>query len=80
MKKLKNSKQSSSLSMDVSKESHYIFHCGIKVYPVSIRGKWYIQSDSNGKIKTFEKSIAQNEINDALAKTIKFYYDKLTKK
>ena len=80
MKKLKNSKQSSSLSMDVSKESHYIFHCGIKVYPVSIRGKWYIQSDSNGKIKTFEKAITQNEINDSLAKTIKFYYDKLTKK
>ena len=80
MKKSGSSKKKSNLSIDVSKESHYIYHCGIKVYPVSIRGKWYIQSDSNGKIKTFEKSIAQNEINEAIAKTIKFYYDKLTKK
>lgn len=78
--KLKNSKTKSNLSIDVSKESHFIYHCGIKVYPIAKGKNWYIQVDNNGKIKTFEKAISQSEVNEAIAKTIKFYYGLIKKK
>lgn len=78
--KSKSSKTKSSLSIDVNKESHFIFHCGIKVYPISKGKNWFIQVDNNGKIKTFEKAITQSEVNEAIAKTIKFYYQQIKSK
>lgn len=78
--KSKSSKTKSSLSIDVNKESYFIFHCGIKVYPIAKGKNWFIQVDNNGKIKTFEKAITQSEVNDAIAKTIKFYYQQIKSK
>jgi hypothetical protein len=50
---------------------------GIKVYPVSKLGSWFVEVDNNGKVQLFNKKVPQNEINESIAKTIVFYYNKL---
>ena len=42
--------------------------------------KWYIEVNNNGEILTFKKKVSQNELNDAIAKTIIYYYNKLKEK
>lgn len=62
---------------DVSGFNYILIKNGIKVYPVGYSGKFKIQVDNNGKLKTFNKLITQGEVNEAINKTIKYYYDKL---
>ena len=62
---------------DVSGFNYILIKNGIKVYPVGYSGKFKIQVDNNGKLKTFDKLITQVEVNEAINKTIKYYYDKL---
>lgn len=62
---------------DVSDKNYRLIKNGIKVYPVGFNGKFKIQVDNNGKLKTFKKEIKQGEVNEAINKTIKYYYDKL---
>lgn len=50
---------------------------GIHVYPIFKLGSWYIEVNNNGKIQRFDKKVSQNELNDAVARTIIFYYNKL---
>lgn len=59
------------------KQFQLVLSSGIKVYPVFINHKTYIQVDNNGKIKTYDKPISQSEINDAIAKTIIHFYNQL---
>lgn len=56
---------------------HLVGKNGIKVYPISKSGAWFIEVDNNGKIYRFEKKVPQNELNESLAKTIIYYYNKL---
>ena len=65
---------------DVSKQNYEIIKAGVKVYPISHRNKWFIEIDNNGKLQRFEKAIAQNEINYAIAKTILYCHEKINKK
>jgi hypothetical protein len=62
---------------DVSGFNYILIKNGIKVYPVGYIGKFKIQVDNNGKLKTFDKLITQGEVNEAINKTIRYYYDKL---
>lgn len=39
----------------------------------------HVQVDNNGKIKTFNKPVSPNDLNDAIAKTIIYYYNELKK-
>jgi hypothetical protein len=74
-------KKSNSKTTQVSSEKiYYIHRHGIKVYPVSIRGSWFIQIDNNGKVQRFDKKVPQNDLNDAIAKTIIYFYNKLIEK
>jgi hypothetical protein len=50
---------------------------GIKVYPVNVGFKIYIEAEINGKKKRFPKQVSGKEINEALAKTYKHYSEKL---
>jgi len=50
------------------------------VYPISKSGAWFVEVDNNGKIQRFPKKVPQNELNEALAKTVIFYYNKLNSK
>lgn len=50
---------------------------GIKVYPVSKLGSWFIEVDNNGKIHRFEKKVSADDLNETIAKTIIYYYNKL---
>ena len=59
---------------------YYVHKNGIFVYPISKSGSWFIEVNNNGKILRFPKKVSQNELNESLAKTIIFYYNKLKKK
>jgi hypothetical protein len=50
------------------------------VYPISVSGAWYIEVDTNGKKHRFPKKVAQNDLNESIALTIIFYYNKLKEK
>ena len=55
---------------------------GLTVYPIRNNHKWFVQSNMNGVKKTFkQKSLNNmtNELNDAIAATYEYYYDKLFK-
>lgn len=70
-------RKSITLLPDVSGFNYILIKNGIKVYPVGYSGKFKIQVDNNGKLKTFDKLITQGEVNEAINKTIRYYYDKL---
>lgn len=73
-------KKSNSSQKTVSPEQiYFVAKNGIKVYPVSKFGSWFIEVDNNGKIYRFDKKVPQNELNEALAKTTIFYFNKLKK-
>lgn len=63
----------------------FVLNNGIKIYPISIYDedeyvyKRYIQVDDNGKITTYSKTVTPNDLNDAIAKTIIYYYNELKK-
>ena len=51
----------------------------ILVYPVlsdKTKGKFKIEASVKGKKKLFSKEITSPEINNAMDKTYKYYYDK----
>jgi hypothetical protein len=74
-------KKSSSSQKTANPEQIYLVaKNGIKVYPISKSGSWFIEVDNNGKIQRFSKKVSQNELNEALALTIIFYYNKLKEK
>lgn len=78
MSKLRHSKKKSNLSVPlINKEMSFCVANGIKVYPIFIKGKWYIESDNNGKIKTFEKEVKNEDISYFMAQTYLFYFNKL---
>lgn len=74
-----NQKSTSSTKTVVNdgNKSYYIFARGVKVYPIYKNGKFQIQVDNNNRLRTFEKQLSQKEINEAIAKTVNYYYDKL---
>jgi hypothetical protein len=53
---------------------------GIKVYPVNKDGKWFIQENIKGNLKTYSKEVQKDEISLAMAKTYIFNYEKYNKK
>lgn len=63
---------------NVQKEHYHITKAGVKVYPIHYRGKWFIEINNNGKIQRFEKEIEYSQINLAIAKTIKYCFNRLT--
>lgn len=68
------------ISKATSEQNRDLLMEGIKIYPVYKFSRWFIEVDNNGKIKTFDKSIKQNEIPESIDKTILFYYNKLIDK
>jgi len=59
---------------------YFVAKNGIKVYPVSKSSSWFIEVDNNGRIHRFEKKVPQNELNEAIALTVIYYYNKLNSK
>ena len=74
-------KKSNSFQKTASPEQIYLLsQNNISVYPISISGAWYIEVDTNGKKHRFSKKVAQNDLNESIALTIIFYYNKLKEK
>jgi hypothetical protein len=71
---------------DVQKEHYLITKAGVKVYPewvyneTTLKWKWHICINNNGKIQMFEKTVTKNEINLAIHNTILYCYKRLTEK
>jgi hypothetical protein len=76
---LKN-KSNSSQKTASPEQIYFVGINGIKVYPVSQLGSWFIEVNNNGLTQRFEKKVPQNELNSAIAKTIIWYYNKLKEK
>ena len=62
---------------NVNMEHRFLMQRNITVYPVYYNFKWYIVINSNGKIKQFEKTVSQDNINKAIHATIKYVYQRL---
>lgn len=76
--KSKASKLNSNLSVpEIGKEISFCISNGVKVYPIEKKGKWFIESEVNSIITTFNKSIDKSEIQEAICKTWIYYYNKL---
>lgn len=73
-------KLSSSQKTASSEHIYFVGKNGIKVYPVSRFGSWFIEVNNNGRIHRFEKKVSQNDLNSAIASTITYYYNKLKEK
>lgn len=79
MKSNRLKQKSNSSVVNDGNKSYFVFKHGIKIYPIydETMKKFKIQVENNGKKTTFPKLITQKEINEALAKTVNYYYDKL---
>ena len=73
-------KKSNSSIVNDPKQIYVVIKNNIKIYPVNIKGLWYIEVGVNGKTVRYPKSICSSEINDAIAKTLRYYYNKIEKK
>ena len=63
---------------DVSGKNYVLRKNGITTYPIVVGyGKWKIEVNNNGNITTYKKIISSKEIDEAINKTIRYYYDKL---
>ena len=62
--------------MDVSQAMSICFKNNVKVYPIMFKGSFKVQVSFDGKIKTFDKMIGKNEVNEALTKTYLHYAEK----
>ena len=62
---------------NVNAEHYFLIKRNILVYPVFYKSKWYIVLNANGKIKQFDKSVNQSEINLSIHKTIKYAYERI---
>jgi hypothetical protein len=56
---------------------YFVGKNGIKVYPVFRLGYWSIEVNNNGRIFRFDKKVSHSGLNEAVSKTIIFYYNKL---
>ena len=73
-------KKSNSSIVNDPKQIYVVIKNNIKIYPVNIKGLWYIEVRVNGKKVEYPKSICSSEINDAIAKTLRYYYNKIVEK
>ena len=73
-------KKSSSYQNKITCEQfQFLLQNEVKTYSVSIQGtkKWKIQVSIYGKLKTFSKELMDYEIQEAIDKTMLWYYNKL---
>lgn len=78
-KKLKASNKKLNSLPTISKEMAFCLNHGVKVYPVFLKNSWFIESDVKGKIKTFDKKVTHDEIQESVIKTYLYYYNQLIK-
>jgi len=78
---LSNSRKKSSSYQNklTAQQMQFLLQNEVKVYPVSDTNTkmWFIYSSIYGKVKKFPKAVKQDEIQEALDKTLLYYYDKL---
>lgn len=71
--KMAKKRTKSNISVD-SDKIYFLIKKRIFIYPII---GWFIEVNYNGNIKTFDKRIRDDEIQEAIAKTILYYYNKL---
>jgi len=75
---------------------YWVLKNGITIYPISefsylqrkgetnfsiiSKQRWYIEVNNNGRITFYNKIISSRDLNEAIAKTIIYYYNKLKEK
>ncbi|MGL5257831.1 MAG: hypothetical protein ACRC76_12445 [Proteocatella sp.] len=64
---------------DISIEMVRCLKFGIKLYPVNIEGKWFIERNYKGKLKRYEKPLTHDEIQKELSQMWLFNYNEIIK-
>jgi hypothetical protein len=77
--KKKSSSYQNKLTPD---EFNFLLKNEVKVYPVTDIKKigWFIEVSIHGKVKRFNKPLKQDEIQEAIDKTLLHYYKELKSK
>lgn len=70
-------KSSTSIVTASSDQLIYIHQKGIKVYPVHVSMKMYVEVDNNGILTRYKTPLTKDTINEAINKTCIFWYNKL---
>lgn len=73
-------KSNSSQKQASPEQIYLVLKNGIKIYPTSVSGSWFIEVDNNGRKQRFDKKVSQNELNESIALTIIYFYNKLKEK
>lgn len=60
-----------------SNMGHDLLKAGIKIYPEPANGFSVIVVENNGKYTPYNKQLKQAEVNEALDKTVVYWYNKL---
>lgn len=79
---MSSKKKSSSYQNKITCEQfQFLLQNEVKTYAISVLGckKWQIQVSIYGNLKTFSKELMDYEIQEAIDKTMLWYYDKLKK-
>lgn len=63
--------------IDVNVILQKCFKHSVKVYPVNVNWKWYIEADINGRKKRFDKPVEYKNLNESIIKTYEYYSEKL---
>lgn len=74
-------KSSSYQNKITSDQFQYLLRNDIKVYAVSVKysTEWQIEVDILGRKKRFDKKVRQDDIQEAIDKTMLYYVEKLKK-
>lgn len=67
----------SGIKIKTVSEFHYLQRKGITDYSIIKFQRWYIEVDNNGTVTFYNKRISSTELNEAIAKTIVYFYNKL---
>lgn len=62
---------------DINQALQICYRNNVKVYPVNVNWKWYIEADINGKKKRFSKAVQPKEVNESVTKTYIHYANQL---
>jgi len=94
--KASSQKSSSHKKQASPEQIYFVIKNNILVYPISEftflsrKGKenfgvikyqrWYIEVNNNGKIQVFDKKVDKDDLNESIALTIIYFYNKLKEK
>lgn len=67
----------SGITINPISEFRHLQRKGITDYSIIRFQRWYLEVDNNGNVTFYNKIIKDSELNESIAKTIVYFYNKL---